>query len=142
MKLPPFSKLSEKRRNLSLLLIYSLRTSILVEIPTYTAMASCLGICRKLCTNKNHVKTSGLLKNTFLPDIDVTMSPSYEHLSQLMRLWYLSHRRSAKDQASLLFAHMNYENRRRVRPNIRCWMTAHARLKNEFTEDAKSAIIS
>ena len=50
-------------------------------------------------------------------------------LSQLMRLWYLSHRRPAKAQASLrvhavllepsLFAHMNYGSRRRVRPKIR-----------------------
>ena len=45
---------------------------------------------------------------------------------QLMRLWYLSHRRPAKAQASLriravspepsLFAHMNYGSSRRVRP--------------------------
>ena len=46
-------------------------------------------------------------------------------MSQLMRLWYLSHRRPAKAQASLrgpelsLFAHMNYGSRRRVRPKIR-----------------------
>ena len=46
-----------------------------------------------------------------------------------MRLWYLSHRRPAKAQASLriravspepsMFAHMNYGRRRRVRSNIR-----------------------
>ena len=51
------------------------------------------------------------------------------NLSQLMRLWYLSHRRPAKAQASLriravspepsLLGHMNYGSRRRVRPNIR-----------------------
>ena len=50
-------------------------------------------------------------------------------MSQLMRFWYLSHRRSAEAQASLcirtvspepsLFAHMNYGSRQRVRPNIR-----------------------
>ena len=50
-------------------------------------------------------------------------------MSQLMRLWYLSHRRPAKAQASLririvspgssLFAHMKYASRRRVRPKIR-----------------------
>ena len=50
-------------------------------------------------------------------------------MSQLMRLWYLSHRRPAKAQASLriravspehsLFAHMKYGSRRRVRPKIR-----------------------
>ena len=50
------------------------------------------------------------------------------HLSQLMRLWYLSHRRPVKAQASLgiravspeplLFAHMKYGNRRRVQPQI------------------------
>ena len=51
------------------------------------------------------------------------------YLSQLMRLWYLPHRRPTKAQASLrilavspepsLFAHMKYGNRRRVRPKIR-----------------------
>ena len=50
-------------------------------------------------------------------------------MSQLMRLWYLSHRWPAKAQASLricavspepsLFAHMKYGSRRRVRPKIR-----------------------
>ena len=55
-----------------------------------------------------------------------------------MRLRYLSYRRPAKAQASLricavspepsLFAHMKYGSRRRV---------AHARLKNEFTENDK-----
>ena len=63
-----------------------------------------------------------------------------------MRIWYLSYRRSAKAQASLriravspkpsLFAQMKYGSRRRadMEPH---WMTAHARLKNEFTEDGK-----
>ena len=55
--------------------------------------------------------------------------PWIKHLSQLMRLWYLSHRRTAKAQASLrihavlpepsLFAHMKYGSRQRVRPKIR-----------------------
>ena len=68
------------------------------------------------------------------------------NLSQLTRLWYLSHRRPAKAQASLriravspepsLFAHMRYGSRRRVRPKPH-WMAAQARLKNEFTEDEK-----
>ena len=50
-------------------------------------------------------------------------------MSQLMRLRYLSHRRTAKAQASLhiravspeplLFAHMKYESRLKVRPKIR-----------------------
>ena len=71
-----------------------------------------------------------------------------------MRLCYLSHRRPEKAQSSLrirtvspepsLFAHMKYGSRR-VRPKIRHLaplMSAHAHLKNEFTEDEKSAIIS
>ena len=68
-------------------------------------------------------------------------------MSQLMRLWYLSHMRPAKAQASLrirvvssdpsLIAHINYGSRERVRPKIRHWMAVHARLKNEFTEDKK-----
>ena len=51
------------------------------------------------------------------------------YMSQLMRLWYLSHRRPAKVQASLhiravspepsLSAYMKYGSRRRVRPKIR-----------------------
>ena len=51
------------------------------------------------------------------------------HLSQLMRLWDLSHRRPVKAQASLgiravspepsLFAHMKYGSRREIRPKIR-----------------------
>ena len=59
-----------------------------------------------------------------------------------MRLWYLSHRRPAKAQASLriravspepsLFAHMKYGSRRRLRPTIR-----YAPLKNEFMEDER-----
>ena len=50
-------------------------------------------------------------------------------MSQLMRLWYLSHRRPAKAQASLrihavspepsLFAHMKYGSRQKVRPKNR-----------------------
>ena len=67
-----------------------------------------------------------------------------------MRIWYLSHGRPAKAQASLriravspepsLFAHMKYGSRRRFRPKIRQlphWIAAHAGLKNEFTEDEK-----
>ena len=51
------------------------------------------------------------------------------NLSRLMKLWFLSHSWPAKAQVSLcirtvspepsLFAHMKYENRRRVRPKIR-----------------------
>ena len=52
-----------------------------------------------------------------------------QEMSQLMRLWYLSHRRPAKAQGSLriraaspeplLFANMKYGNRGRIRPKIR-----------------------
>ena len=54
---------------------------------------------------------------------------SQVHLSQFMRLWYLSHRRPSKAQVSLriravspepsLFAHTKYGSRRRVRPKFR-----------------------
>ena len=50
-------------------------------------------------------------------------------LSQLMRVWYLSHRRTATAQARLrictvspepsLFAHLKYRSRRRIWPKIR-----------------------
>ena len=71
-------------------------------------------------------------------------------MSQLIRLWYLPHRRPAKAQASpriravspkpSLFAHMQHESRRRVRRKIRhlAPVAAHMRLKNEFTEDEKN----
>ena len=42
-----------------------------------------------------------------------TFKPAYSELSQLMRLWYLSHRRPAKA------SHMKSGRRRRVRPKIR-----------------------
>ena len=41
--------------------------------------------------------------------------PSHE-MSQLMRLWYLSHRRPAEPS---LFAHIKYGRRQRVRPKVR-----------------------
>ena len=57
------------------------------------------------------------------------LDTSKNWMSQLMRLWYLSHTRPAKAQASLrirkvspeplLFAHMKYGSRRRVWPKIR-----------------------
>ena len=76
-----------------------------------------------------------------------------QYLSQLLRLWYLSHRGPAKAQARCavlpepsLFAHMKYGSRRRVRPKIRhlAYLDGCAsRLKNEFTEDKIiNAIIS
>ena len=56
-----------------------------------------------------------------------------EKISQLLKLWYLSHRRPAKAQASLhirtvlpepsLFAHTKCGSRRRVRPKIRLLAT-------------------
>ena len=67
--------------------------------------------------------------NYFHYDESVTGKQMALYLSQLMRFWYLSHRRPAKAQASLLiravspepslFAHMKYGSRRKVRPKIR-----------------------
>ena len=67
-----------------------------------------------------------------------------------MRVWYLSHRRSVKAQASLRiravspepsrFAHMKNGSRRRIRPNIRHLAPLNGcacGLKNEFSEDEK-----
>ena len=63
--------------------------------------------------------------------------------SQLIRLWYLSHRRPAKAQVPLririvspepsLFADIKYGSRRKVRPKRRCL----ALLEDEFMEDKK-----
>ena len=47
---------------------------------------------------------------------------------------------SPEPEPSSLFAHIKYGSSRRVQPKIRHlahWMVAHARLKNEFTEDEK-----
>ena len=65
-------------------------------------------------------------------------------------LFPLTYRWPAKAQASLgtgtvspepsLFAHIKYGRRQRVWPKIKHlaqWMAAHARLKNDFTEDEK-----
>ena len=68
-----------------------------------------------------------------------------------MRLWYFSHRRPAKAQASLriravspepsLFAHIKYGSRLRVQPKVRnlapLEMVGHVHLNNEFMEDEK-----
>ena len=58
---------------------------------------------------------------------DPTQESKYE-MSQLMRLWYFSHGRPAKAQVKLrirsvtpeplLFAHMKYGRRKKVRPKI------------------------
>ena len=62
-----------------------------------------------------------------LKDVGVKLTLPAD-MSQLMRLWYLPHRRPAKAPASLriravspepsLFAHIKYGSRRRVRPKI------------------------
>ena len=60
-------------------------------------------------------------------------------MSQLMRLWYLSHGRPAKALVKT-FANIKYGSRQRVKPKIRHlapWMTVHAYLKKQFTEDGK-----
>ena len=71
-------------------------------------------------------------------------------LSQLMRLWYLSHRRPAKVEASLrgcqslccseywhtwsMEVDEGSDQKSDIYPR---WIAAHAHLKNEFTEDEK-----
>ena len=69
------------------------------------------------------------------------------NMSQLMRLWYLLHRRPAKTQVSLrmrwvwqepsLFTHMKNGSWQRVQPKIRYLAPLDGCLKNEFTEDKK-----
>ena len=64
-----------------------------------------------------------------LENVQVLQGPNHFKWSQLMRLWYLSHRQPAKAQTSLricavspepsLFAHIKYGSRRRVLPKIR-----------------------
>ena len=74
-----------------------------------------------------------------------------DQMSQLMRLWYLSHRRPEKAQASLriravspepsVFVHIKYGCRQSVRPNTRHLAPLDgctcAFEKKEFTEDEK-----
>ena len=68
------------------------------------------------------------LQKTWSVAVAVACRRMIYEMSQLMRLWYLSHRRPGKAQASLctrtvspepsLFAHMKYWSRRRVLPKI------------------------
>ena len=68
-------------------------------------------------------------------------------MSQLMRLWYLSHRRPAPRLSIYavppepsLFVHMKYGSRRRVRPKIRHLASLDCCacvFDDEFTEDEK-----
>ena len=61
-----------------------------------------------------------------------------DHLSQLTRLWYLSHRRPAKAQTSPHTWSMEVDEGSNQKSDILPhWMAAHARLKNELTEDKK-----
>ena len=67
-------------------------------------------------------------------------------MSQLMRLWYLSHRRPAKAQESLRICTISHtwsmevdkgsNQKSDIKPH---WMAAHGRLKNEVMEDAFKA---
>ena len=76
---------------------------------------------------KNVVRFTDRLDMTIVVDWDVKQQT--KQMSQLMRLWYLSHRRKAKAQASLrirtgspepsLFAHIKYGSRRNVQPKNR-----------------------
>ena len=63
------------------------------------------------------------------------------HLSELMRLWYLSHRRPAKSRQSLCCSHscsMEDDKGSGQNSDIKPhWMAEHARLKNDFREDEK-----
>ena len=84
----------------------------------------------------------------------VTYLSTFCDLSQLMRLWYLSHRWPVKAQASLrirlvipepsLFAHMKYGSRRRVQPKFRhllrmcVWRVSLRRTKNTIISWAGS----
>ena len=71
----------------------------------------------------------------------------HDYQSQIMKLWYLSHRRPAKAQARLrravspepsLFTHMKYGHGRRVRAKLRHLTPLDGwacHLKNAFTEN-------
>ena len=85
----------------------------------------------------------GLISRFPVPPLCGSTKRAFHCLSQLMRLWYLSHSRPAKVQASLriraispepsLFAHMEYGSRRRVRPKIRhgVWKWTKGPTKNQ-----------
>ena len=74
--------------------------------------------------------TWSLFKNLIIGGlISLYVKHWHARMSQLMRIWYLSHRRTSKAQASLrfravspgpsLFAHTRCGSRRRVRPKTR-----------------------
>ena len=62
----------------------------------------------------------------------------FDYMSHLIRLWYLSHGRPAKTQASLRIWSMEVDEGCDQKSDIKPhWMAAHVRLKNEFKEDEK-----
>ena len=90
------------------------------------------GYLKTLIIDKDIAIHSAWFRYSLMP---FTLVCIYVHLSHVMRLWYISHMRPAKAQASLrihagspkpsLFAHMKYEIRRRVRPKIRHLISWH-----------------
>ena len=94
------------------------------------------------CFNFNRIVYHILLNNVCLVN----------HLSQLMRLWDLSHRRPVKAHVSLciravssepsLFAHMKYGIRQSVRPNIGDLAPLRMRVGRMGLRRTKSTIIS
>ena len=109
----------------------------------------------KITSNPDTASSLRHLKSVILCKSDyhlllIICSISMNKWSSSWDYGYLSHRRPAKAQVSLricaaspeplLFAHIKYGSRRRVRLNIRhlaLLVAAHTRLKNEFNEDGK-----
>ena len=122
----------------------------ILNIHNFNPLVHCVpkwNLCRE-CRPRSDAEERGVRSESTL-FANMIFCQKYFKMSQLMRLWYLSHRRPAEAQASLrtravspgpsLFAHMKYGSRQRVRPKI--WHIASlggctcAFEDDEFTED-------
>ena len=88
-------------------------------------------VTRQICLKGINLTTLRSIFSWDCPfsEISGILAKTIKYLSQLMRLWYLSHRQHATAQVSLrirevqpessLFAHMKYGSRQRVQPKVR-----------------------
>ena len=91
-------------------------------VKTQTAMSnqSLLPAWKRFSFKATHnVYSEDSDQNGWMPRLTWATAGHTDHLSQLMRFWYLSHRWQRRLRQPLLFAHMKYGNRQRVRPKIR-----------------------
>ena len=119
---------------------YTVCHSVCILITTIFCVSEYLGnlwLITNSCTYLPTAQIKGLFLSAFILRLLVRLQS--HTMSQLIRLWYLPHRRPAKGQASLriptvspepsLFAHMKIGCRQMVRPKIRPSHTRWLRMR-------------